>query len=213
MKFTEEQAVENLIAKMTSKGETLHLSERTLKSNIKLFYKRFATEETELDDFIKDVLPDFKELEGNANKNQADFVNSYKPKEKEPEKKDKGKEEDEDKYSILLREIEALKQEKEAEKTAKSLSQKKEDLKEAIKTGGVKDEKWISKYLNMVAINPESDIETLSKTAVEFYNIQESRFDQGSTPRGSGSSSESQNSFFEEIRREREEELKNKTKI
>ena len=79
MKFTKEQAVEQLKGLLTEGGKTLHLSDRTINENIDDLIPLLVNDETELSDFISKALPFVKRTNANFEKEKADFIKSYKP--------------------------------------------------------------------------------------------------------------------------------------
>ena len=106
MKFTEEEFSEKLKKSLTSEGKKpMQMSERTFKKFVGKIYKRIEKydEEAELDASVEEYLEEFEELEGNYNKDRADFVKDWK--EKHPDKKEPNKEPSketkEDKLSLI----------------------------------------------------------------------------------------------------------------
>ena len=80
MKFTKEQVLENIKTSFVGdKGNTsLKLSDRTVMESIESLMA-FATEDTELADFVSKVRPTVDSANRNLIKDQADFVKNYKP--------------------------------------------------------------------------------------------------------------------------------------
>lgn len=190
MKFTEEQAREALVAKMTSKGETLQVSKRTMSKLLNTFYKKFVSEETELDDFVNDYVDDFKELDGNMRKEKSDFAKEFEAKNQKNKANDKDEKDTEDKEKTetqkLLERIEKLEQEKAAADKAKAISTKKNELVNAIKAKGVSDEAWIKSVLSKANIAEELDIEKESDDYISIYNKQQAYINPNATPNASG---------------------------
>ena len=77
MKFTKEQLKEALKAKLTVNGRKTPLTDRTLQSQSETLYK-FATEETELADFVSTIYPSIEGLEGQYRKDYSDFTKDYR---------------------------------------------------------------------------------------------------------------------------------------
>lgn len=191
MKFTEEQAVEALRSKMTENGEKLQLSERTLKSMVSKYFKKFADEDTELEDFINDNIEDFKVVDGQIRKDNSDFIKNYKPN-TNPKQNDNGKKDSEgnnsnsDCVASLAEELRSLRQELEAQKAEKAINKIKNDLQKAISNKGVKDNDWINSMLDIISVNPDTDIELESTRLTEVYNKQMAQYAPNVTPNHSG---------------------------
>lgn len=181
MKFTKEQFSEALKAKLTPNGKSLAMSERTLNANAEKIYKRLekASNDEELDDIVKEYLPDFEEINGNVQKDNSDFIKQWKEEHPDTKTEEANKQkpdgkpngEGDDRLDKLLKEIEGLKAEREAEKTAKTISQKKADMISKFKEKGIKDEKWLDSYVKKISITAQTDIEAETKDAVDFYNL------------------------------------------
>jgi hypothetical protein len=90
MKFTKDQALQNLKAQFSAKGENLKLSDRTLSETIETLMPALTTDDTEIDSFIKVLYPVVKTTNGNFIKETTDHVKSWEeahPEKKKPEEK------------------------------------------------------------------------------------------------------------------------------
>ena len=100
MKFTKEELSEKLKYKLTNNGKKpMQQSERTFKKLVEKIYARLEKmddDDTELDDAVADYLEDFQEIEGNLNKDKADFVKEWKKKHPEPKPDDDDDDDDDD---------------------------------------------------------------------------------------------------------------------
>ena len=74
MKFTKEQLLDSLKAKLTANGKHLSISEKTIKSLCDSHYELLVNEETELDSLVEKILPQYVSLNGNYEKENADFI-------------------------------------------------------------------------------------------------------------------------------------------
>ena len=77
MKFTKQQLLDSLKAKLTENGKRLSISERTIKSLCDSHYDLLVNEETELNDLVGKILPQYVSLNGNYEKDNADFIKKW----------------------------------------------------------------------------------------------------------------------------------------
>lgn len=193
MKFTKEQLLENLKAKLTANNQELAMSERTLKSNVERLYKRLekADSEDELDAVSSEYFPDFDEINKNMRKEKSDFVNTWKKEhpDNKPTDEPTPKNEPNDEFTKkLLERLDAL-EKKDAENEAnKLISQKRSELLAKFKEKGIKDDKWADAYLKKLNITKDSDIEQETTDALDFYNLSHSKHTTN-TPGGAGGGS------------------------
>lgn len=182
MKFTEEEFSEKLKKSLTSDGKKpMQMSERTFKKFVGKIYKRIEKydEESELDASVEEYLEEFEELEGNYNKDRADFVKDWKekhPDKKEPNKepnKESNKDKDTDeRISTLLEEIKEMKAEMKEAKTKAAISKKRDELKSTLKKAGIDDSEWIKGYLSKLNITEDTDVDSEKDDALKLYNRQ-----------------------------------------
>ena len=179
MKFTEEEFSEKLKKSLTSDGKKpMQMSERTFKKFVGKIYKRIEKydEESELDASVEEYLEEFEELEGNYNKDRADFVKDWKekhPDKKEPEKKDPNKDKDTDeRITSLLKKVEEMQAEMKEAKTKAAISKKRDELKSTLKKAGIDDSEWIKGYLGKLNITEDTDVDSEKDDALKLYNRQ-----------------------------------------
>lgn len=175
MKFTEEEAYKEIVAKLTNNGKSpLQASERTMKALLKKYYSKFASEETELQSFIDENIEDFKEVDGNVNYDKATFVKEYQkanPPKKEEETKDtKAKDDKGSELKSLLDRLEKLENERKAEIAKATIGNKKSMLADKMKELGIKNEKWSNAMISKMNITEETDIEKEANEFLELYN-------------------------------------------
>lgn len=182
MKFTEEEFSEKLKKSLTSDGKKpMQMSERTFKKFVGKIYKRIEKydEESELDASVEEYLEEFEELEGNYNKDRADFVKDWK--EKHPDKKEPNKEpnkepkEDKDtdeRITSLLKKVEEMQAEMKEAKTKAAISKKRDELKSTLKKAGIDDSEWIKGYLGKLNITEDTDVDSEKDDALKLYNRQ-----------------------------------------
>lgn len=187
MKFTKEEAYKDLVAKLTSKGEKLNLSERTLNKHLDTLIKFVANEEMELSDFVKEVLPDIKELDGQYRKDNSDFIKQWekdhpvqqppKPQQTDPTK---------DEYTKKLEErLEALEAKERENEKSKMIAGKRKELLNAMRSKGIKDDEWSNSLLAEVSITEDIDVESKAESFLKMYNKQQAAFEGGATPKSS----------------------------
>ena len=178
MKFTKEEFSEKLKEKLTNKGKKpMQQSERTFKKLVEKIYARLekrGDDETELDDAVADYLEDFEEIEGNLNKDKADFIKDWKDKHPDPKPNDPptppAPPSNDDKFDKLMKKFEELeKREAEREKSEKIATLRKE-LKAKLKKEGVEDAEWLDGYLKKLTITEETDIDEEKEDALKLYN-------------------------------------------
>ena len=178
MKFTKEECSEKLKEKLTNKGKKpMQQSERTFKKLVEKIYARLEKrddDETELDDAVADYLEDFEEIEGNLNKDKADFIKDWKDKHPDPKPNDPptppAPPSNDDKFDKLMKKFEELeKREAEREKSEK-IAQLRKELKAKLKKEGVEDAEWLDGYLKKLTITEETDIDEEKEDALKLYN-------------------------------------------
>lgn len=169
MKFTEDEAYKELVAKMTNNGKSpLQAQERTLKAMLARDYKAFVNEETELTDFIADNLSVYTEYNGEARKVNSDYIKEHgfiKPREEKPKENEPKSE-----LEILMAEMAEIKQVIESSKKEKTIAQKKEELVSKMKELGVKNEDWAKTMVNKMSIREDTDVETEANDFLQIYN-------------------------------------------
>lgn len=181
MKFTKQQLLDTLKAKLTANGKHLSISEKTIKSLSDSHFDLLVNEDTELDDLVKKILPQYVSLNGNYEKDNADFIKKWNDEHPDikPNPKDDNKEPS-DVEKKLLERLEALEQKNAEYEASKLVSQKRSELLAKFKEKGINDSKWIDKYMNKLNLTKDSDIEQEFTDAEEFYNI--SHVKGGGTP-------------------------------
>ena len=179
MKFTEEEFSEKLKKSLTSDGKKpMQMSERTFNKFVGKIYKRIEKydEEAELDASVEEYLEELEELEGNYNKDRADFVKDWKekhPDKKEPEKKVPNKDKDTDeRITSLLKKVEEMQAEMKEAKTKAAISKKRDELKSTLKKAGIDDSEWIKGYLGKLNITEDTDVDSEKDDALKLYNRQ-----------------------------------------
>ena len=196
MKFTKDELLEALKAKVSEELVT----PRTLNESLEVLYG-FVGEEDELEDFVKKSIPILKSFEGQARKQKSDYEKEKLEWEKNhPSKKDdRDKNGEKDKIDLLLEEIQNFKNEREQEKKAKAISDKRNSLKSALKGKDVKNEEWINDQLELIHIDSETDVDALTERLVNSYNKFNANTPPNITPGGAGGGAENLEHEFDDI--------------
>lgn len=199
MKFTKEQFSEALKAGITNNGKkNLAMSERSFNGKVERIYKRLekasGNDELELDDAVADYLEDFQEDDNNIRNDNSKFVKEWEK--NHPAKDNKG---DESELDKLLKELQDLKSEREEEKRAKTISEKRNQLKSALKGKEVKNEDWINDQLELIHIDSETDVDALTERLVKSYNKFNANTPPDITPGGTGGGKEKTDDFADVV--------------
>ena len=202
MKFTKEQFSEALKVKLTNNGKkNLAMSERSFNGKVERIYKRLEKasdkDELELDDVVADYLDDLQEDDNNIRNDNSKFIKEWEKNhpnkdDRSDNKDDKG---DESKLDKLLKELQDLKSEREEEKKVKAISDKRNQLKLALKGKEVKNEDWINDQLELIHIDSETDVDALTERLLKSYNKFNANTPPDITPGGTGSGKEKTDDF------------------
>lgn len=206
MKFTKEQFSEALKVKLTNNGKkNLAMSERSFNGKVERIYKRLEKasdkDELELDDVVADYLDDLQEDDNNIRNDNSKFIKEWEKNhpnkdDRSDNKDDKG---DESKLDKLLKELQDLKSEREEEKKIKAISDKRNQLKLALKGKEVKNEDWINDQLELIHIDSETDVYALTERLVKSYNKFNANTPPDITPGGTGSGKEKTDDFADVV--------------
>ena len=206
MKFTKEQFSEALKVKLTNNGKkNLAMSERSFNGKVERIYKRLEKasdkDELELDDVVADYLDDLQEDDNNIRNDNSKFIKEWEKNhpnkdDRSDNKDDKG---DESKLDKLLKELQDLKSEREEEKKVKAISDKRNQLKLALKGKEVKNEDWINDQLELIHIDSETDVDALTERLLKSYNKFNANTPPDITPGGTGSGNEKTDDFADVV--------------
>lgn len=206
MKFTKEQFSEALKVKLTNNGKkNLAMSERSFNGKVERIYQRLEKasdkDELELDDVVADYLDDLQEDDNNIRNDNSKFIKEWEKNhpnkdDRSDKKDDKG---DESKLDKLLKELQDLKSEREEEKKVKAISDKRNQLKLALKGKEVKNEDWINDQLELIHIDSETDVDVLTERLVKSYNKFNANTPPDITPGGTGGGREKTDDFADVV--------------
>lgn len=202
MKFTKQQLLDTLKEKLTANGKHLSISDKTIKSLSDSHYELLVSEDTELDDLVAKILPQYVSLNGNYEKDNADFIKKWQtehPDHKtEPTKPNPSETQISETEKKLLERLEALEKVNAEHEAARLVSEKKSELLAKFKEKGIKDSKWIDKYMAKINLTKDSDIEQEVTDAEEFYNLSHSK-PSNHTPGGAGGGNNDKKEDFSDI--------------
>mgnify|MGYP000585656621 CR=1 FL=1 len=102
-------------------------------------------------------------------------------------------------WNKLLKELQDLKSEREEEKRAKTISEKRNQLKSALKGKEVKNEDWINDQLELIHIDSETDVDALTERLVKSYNKFNANTPPNITPGGTGGGKEKTDDFADVV--------------
>jgi hypothetical protein len=215
MKFTKEQAAEQLKASLTEGGKKpLRMTERSLGTQVDTLLAMIGTEEMELDDFCQKVLPTFVTMNGNAEYDKALFEKSKqeeiekfkKTYKQEPPKADEG-------YNALLEKISKIEEALHKNEIDVARATKAKELRKKMKESGIDHEDWIDKQIGLLPIDENTDVNTLSSSLLEVYNAFNSTIPDPITPKrsdGAGSGKDSKLDSIAELRKKEVEKQNQK---
>lgn len=180
MKFTKEQAIEALKAKVPAKDKELDL-ERTITEAVDNCLAFVGEEsEMELNDFVEKAWKSVKSSIGLAHNENSKVAQKLKDQIAELQRKIDGKEPpktDDDKpiktddptLKAMLDKMSALEQKLAAKDAEATIAEKRQQL--IAKMGeSIKDKDWIEAYLSEISITADTDVEAKAKDYVAFYN-------------------------------------------
>lgn len=161
------------------------------RTHLRSIAKQSDADDLELADVVEEWISDFESDDGNIRRDNSNFIKEWK--ENHPAKDDKGDKDDgkdnkgdESKLDKLLKELQDLKSEREEEKRAKTISEKRNQLKSALKGKEVKNEDWINDQLELIHIDSETDVDALTERLVKSYNKFNANTPPDITPGGTG---------------------------
>lgn len=215
MKFTKEEAFENIKSKLTDKGKKLFMSERSINEQLETLMPLVATEEMELADFVDKVYRSFETMNLNSNNDQSTFVREWK--EKHPDTKPSAttqptqtttqptqtttsaEENNRKEFEEMRQQIQILMNEREATRKENAIADKRKELQVAMKSKGIKDEQWISDYANEILVTEDMDVSAKADSALKIYNRINASSGGSATPNASSSSGKAPDKSLENV--------------
>lgn len=176
MKFTKEDAVKGLTAKLSQNVENISKWERTIKENVETLCSILGeNSEIELDDFIEKAVPIFNTTAGFIRKENSDLAKTFKTeiddlKAQLAKPNNQNQVKPTDQNEALLKRLEALENENKRNKEELAQRETKNKLAAKMKELGIKSSKWIDGMLSKAAITADMDVDATAKDYLEIYN-------------------------------------------
>lgn len=176
MKFTKEDAVKGLTAKLSQNVENISKWERTIKENVETLCSILGeNSEIELDYFIEKAIPIFNTTAGFIRKENSDLAKTFKTeiddlKAQLAKPNNQNQVKPTDPNEDLLKRLEALENENKRNKEELAQRETKNKLAAKMKELGIKSSKWIDGMLSKAAITADMDVDATAKDYLEIYN-------------------------------------------
>lgn len=196
MKFTKEQFSEALKAKLTNNGKkNLAMSERSFNEEVEDIYADLEesgnNEELELADAVGKKIKRLERIDNNVRNDNSKFVKEWEK--NHPQKNDgdgngdgNGDGGNKSELQKMQEQINSLLKREEENNKAKAVSEKRSQLKSALKGEDVKNEDWINDQLELIHIDSETDVDALTERLVKSYNKFNANTPPYITPGGTG---------------------------
>jgi hypothetical protein len=209
MKFTKEQFSEALKAKLTNNGKkNLAMSERSFNEEVEDIYADLEesgnNEELELADAVGKKIKRLERIDNNVRNDNSKFVKEWEK--NHPQKNDgdgngDGNDDGGNKSELqkMQEQINSLLKREEENNKAKAVSEKRSQLKSALKGKDVKNEDWINDQLELIHIDSETDVDALTERLVKSYNKFNANTPPYITPGGTGGGKEKTDDFADVV--------------
>ena len=181
MKFTKEDAIKELVAKMTAKGEKLNLSQRSIDEQVERLLSLIGNDEMESNTFVDSIMPIIKTADANVRNDISQGIKEYI--EKNPKTPPTA---NTDVNDQLLARLEALEAKNKESELALKAQMTKNNLSNKMKELGIKNEKWVDLMLNNITITEDIDIDAKAASFLELYNSLQADVIPDVTPTGTG---------------------------
>lgn len=205
MKFTKEQLSEALKAKLTNNGKkNLAMSERSFNEEVEDIYTDLEesgnNEELELADAVGKKIKRLERIDNNVRNDNSKFVKEWEK--NHPNNGNGGGNDDDVNKSELQKmqeQINALLKREEENNKTKAISEKRNQLKSALKGKDVKNEDWINDQLELIHIDSETDVDALTEKLVKSYNKFSANTPPYITPGGAGGGTEKNDDYADVV--------------
>lgn len=178
MKFTKEDAVKELTAKLTPSVENISKWERTIKENVETLCAILGeNSEIELADFVTKAMPLFNTTAGFIRKENSDLAKTFKTEIDDLKAKLENKNvpptpstPPSNPNEELMRRLEALELENKRNKDELAQREVRSKLVAKMKEKGIKSDKWIEGMLSKATLSADMDVDATAKEYLEIYN-------------------------------------------
>lgn len=209
MKFTKEQLSEALKAKLTNNGKkNLAMSERSFNEEVEDIYADLEesgnNEELELADAVGKKIKRLERIDNNVRNDNSKFVKEWEknhPQKNEGNGNGDGNGDGGNKSELqkMQEQINSLLKREEENNKAKAVSEKRSQLKSALKGKDVKNEDWINDQLELIHIDSETDVDALTERLVKSYNKFNANTPPNITPGGAGGGTEKSDDYADVV--------------
>lgn len=186
MKFTIEEVCKELAGRLTTKGEKLNMSERSIREQAERLVALVADDETEMSDFVDKVLPLFKTMDNNVRNDVSGLAKELKEtfsKKPSKTKVDTEEEVDGNDFSKLLEKIEGLEKRIAENDKQRKVLDRRASILDKIKDKGVKNTEWVNSLLDEMPLGgDEFDADKSVERIVKLYNGAKAGVDSDITP-------------------------------
>lgn len=178
MKFTKEDAVKELTAKLTPSVENISKWERTIKENVETLCAILGeNSEIELADFVTKAMPLFNTTAGFIRKENSDLAKTFKTEIDDLKAKLENKNvpptpptPPSNPNEELMKRLEALELENKRNKDELAQREVRSKLVAKMKEKGIKSDKWIEGMLSKATLAADMDVDATAKEYLEIYN-------------------------------------------
>ena len=187
MKFTKEDAYKELVRLMTTNGEALNLSSRSINEQLEKLMPLLANDETELNDFVTNTLPLFKTMDANVRNDVSGGIKKYQdenPRTTQPQNNQNN--EQDSALEEMRKRLEKMESEYKSRQEQDRVESTRKQIIEKLKEKGVKDKEWANTLLSEITITENFDIDAKVASYLNLYNRSKAQFDPNLTPNGAG---------------------------
>ena len=179
MKFTKDDAVKELTAKLTPSVENISKWERTIKENVETLCAILGeNSEIELADFVTKAMPLFNTTAGFIRKENSDLAKTFKTEiddlkaklEKQNVPPTPSTTPPSNPNEELMKRLEALELENKRNKDELAQREVRSKLVAKMKEKGIKSDKWIEGMLSKATLTADMDVDATAKEYLEIYN-------------------------------------------
>lgn len=187
MKFTKEDAIKELVARLTANKEKLNLSQRSISEQVEKLLTLIANDETEMTDFVNAVQPFIETANANVRNDVSHGINEYKAQNPiQQTTQNQTSSNTTDPNAALLERLEALERKNAEAEKALANQGIKAQLSAKMKELGIKSDKWITAMLANVNITENFDVDSTASSYLELYNSMQADIEPSITPSGTG---------------------------
>lgn len=188
MKFTKEDACKELVKQMTSRGEALNLSQRSINEQLEQLMPLLANDETELSDFIASTLPIFKTADANVRNDVSDGIKKYKDENpiQTTTKTKTTQPTSNEELEEMRKRLEKMESEYNSRIERERVENTRNQIVQKLKEKGVKDSEWSKSLVSEITIGEDFNIDEKVEAYLNLYNKVKAQVNPDVTPQGAG---------------------------